>query len=304
MPDKRKQEKEKTSKERQAEKEQANDRIHKTKNMKGYSTREVAELLGLRQELIRSIARSGILDPARTEDNHYRFDFQDIIVLRTAKELLDAGVARSQVNRSLFSLKNRLPSSRSLTSIRISGDAGAVVIQEQDQVYNPDSGQFHFNFAVADLAGTVAPLARQAAQAAEASDQLTSEDWFDLGVDLEAVSPEDAPAAYQRALELDPRHSDAHINLGRLLQESGEFASAENHYRQALAAEPDNVLAAFNLGTLFEDMERLEDAIAAYKRASALADAHFNLSRLYELVGEHAQALEHLKTYRNLIDPH
>ena len=90
----------------------------------------------------------------------------------------------------------------------------------------------------------------------------------------------------------------------RLLQEAGEYDSAEEHYHHALQAEPDNVLAAFNLGTLFEDLGRIQDAINAYKRASNLADAHYNLSRLYELVGEHAEALKHLKTYRSLIDPH
>ncbi|MBT4163070.1 MAG: tetratricopeptide repeat protein [Gammaproteobacteria bacterium] len=271
--------------------------------MKGYSTRDIAELLELPPELIREIARAGIIEPARTPGNQYRFNFQDIIVLRTAKELLQAGVRRAQINNALFKLKMKLPSNRPLTSLRITGDGGAVVIREEDQVYNPDSGQLHFNFAIADLAGTVAPLARQAAEAASQSDQLTSDDWFDLGVDLEAVSPEDAPAAYLRALELDPYHSDAHVNIGRLLQEAGEYETAEDHYNHALTAEPDNVLAAFNLGTLFEDMGRIQDAITAYKQAANLADAHYNLSRLYELVGEHAEALKHLKTYRSLIDP-
>ena len=117
------------------------------------------------------------------------------------------------------------------------------------------------------------------------------------------MSPLDAPAAYLRALELDPYHADAHVNVGRLLQEAGEHESAEEHYKHALEVEPDNVLAAFNLGTLFEDMGKIQDAINAYKRAANLADAHYNLSRLYELVGEHAEALKHLKTYRRLIEP-
>ncbi|MCZ6503508.1 MAG: MerR family transcriptional regulator, partial [Gammaproteobacteria bacterium] len=174
--------------------------------MKGYSTRDIAELLELPQETIREIARSGILDPDRTPGQHYRFSFQDIIILRTAKELLDAGVGKSRINKTLFQLKIQLPSNRALSSLRISGDAGDVVIREDDRVYNPESGQIHFEFTVADLAGTVAPLARQAAEDAEASTQLSSDDWFDLGIDLEAVSPEDAPAAYLRALELDPYH--------------------------------------------------------------------------------------------------
>ena len=87
------------------------------------------------------------------------------------------------------------------------------------------------------------------------------------------------------------------------MQEAGEYGTAEEHYHKAMDAEPDNVLAAFNLGTLFEDMGRIQDAIGAYKKAVSFADAHYNLSRLYELVGEHTEALKHLKTYRSLIDP-
>lgn len=269
--------------------------------MKGYSTREVSELIELPESVIRDIAR-GVLDPDRNPNQHYRFSFQDIVILRTAKELLSSGVRRSTINRSLFELQRKLPANRPLTALRISGDSGAVVIREKDQVYNPVSGQIHFNFAVSELAGTVAPLARKAAEKAESSDRLSSDDWFDLGVDLEAVSPEDAPAAYIRALEIDPNHSDAHVNLGRLMQEADDLDAAEAHYRRALEAEPDNFLAAFNLGTLLEDMGRIKDAIEAYKKATSFADAHYNLSRLYELVGQHSEALKHLKTYRSLLD--
>ena len=270
--------------------------------MKGYSTREIAELLELPERTIRDIAR-GVLDPDRDDNQRYRFNFQDIVVLRTAKEMLGAGVPRSKINQSLFKLRSQLPTNRPLTALRISGDRGAVVIRDEDKIYNPESGQQHFDFSVSELAGEVAPLARKAAEEAEASEQLTSDDWFDLGVDLEAVSPEDAPAAYKRALELDPGHSDAHVNLGRLLQEAGNYDNAEQHYHKALDAEPDNVLAAFNLGTLLEDVGRIHDAISAYKKATSFADAHYNLSRLYELIGQHTEALKHLKTYRSLLDP-
>ena len=272
--------------------------------MKGYSTQEVSDLIELKASTIREFARTGILDPSRAHKNHYRFGFQDIVVLRTAKELMEAGISRAKINKALFKLKIQLPSDRSLTSLRIGCDGGSVVIRSQDQLYDPDSGQIHMNFSVADLAGSVAPLAKKAAERAQKDENMSSDDWFDLGVDLEAVSPDDAPAAYMRALELDPSHSDAHVNIGRLLQEAGQLESAEEHYQEALAAEEDNMLAAFNLGTLYEDMGRIEEAISVYKRAGNLADAHYNLSRLYELVGQHGAALEHLKAYRNLVDPH
>jgi tetratricopeptide (TPR) repeat protein len=269
--------------------------------MKGYSTREVAELLAMSPRVVREIARD-VIDAERDSHARYQFSFQDIVLLRTAKELVNSGVRQGKINRTLLSLQRRLPADRSLTSLRITGDGGAVVIREQDQVYNPESGQLHFNFAIAELAGSVAPLARRAAAKAATSDDLSSDDWFDVGVDLEAVSPEEAPAAYLRALALDPEYADAHVNLGRLMQESGDFIAAEDHYSHALLLEPEHALAAFNYGTLLEDMGRLEQAIEAYERATAFADAHYNLSRLFELLGRHELALAHLKTYRQLID--
>ena len=270
--------------------------------MKGYSTREVAELLALPPRVIREIAR-GVLDAERNNNAHYQFSFQDIVLLRTAKELIQGGVRQGKVNRTLMNLQRQLPANRSLTSLRITGDGGAVVIREQDQVYNPESGQLHFNFAIAELAGNVAPLARRAAAEAASSDDLSSDEWFDVGVDLEAVSPEEAPAAYLRALALDPDYADAHVNLGRLMQEAGDYEAAEQHYQSALALEPKHLLAAFNFGTLLEDMGRIELAIEAYERATQFPDAHYNLSRLFELLGQHQQALAHLKTYRQLTDP-
>ena len=271
--------------------------------MKGYSTKEVSDLLELEAPTIREFARAGVLDPARADGNQYRFAFQDIVVLRTAKDLMDAGIPRTRINKALYKLKSELPSNRSLTSLRIECDSGSVVIKDEDQLYDPDTGQMHINFSVAELAGSVAPLAKKAAENASKNDNMSSDDWFDLGVDLEAVSPQDAPAAYFKALELDPLHSDAHVNLGRLLQEDGKLEDAEKHYLKALSADEDNMLAAFNLGTLYEDLGKIQEAIDTYKKAGNLADAHYNLSRLYELVGEHGAALEHLKAYRQLVDP-
>ena len=269
--------------------------------MAGYTAKEVAELVELPRETIWELTRAGILEPDRTSA-FYQYSFQDLLILRTAKELIQDGVRKSRLNRALTSLKQRLPTSRPLSSIRISKDGGHIVVREENTVVNAESGQLHLNFDLGANPAVVSQLAKR--DDSDGGDEaLTADDWFDLGVDLEAVSPEDAPAAYLRALELDPSHSDAHVNIGRLLQEAGESAAAEQHYNLALSAEPDNVLAAFNLGTLFEDMGRLDDAISAYKRASSLADAHYNLSRLYELVGEHGEALKHLKTYRSLIEP-
>ena len=60
----------------------------------------------------------------------------------------------------------------------------------------------------------------------------------------------------------------------------------------------------FNLGIALEDRRRPNDAVKAYEQAIVadrrLADAYFNLARLYEEAGKKAAALRHLSIYRRL----
>jgi tetratricopeptide (TPR) repeat protein len=271
--------------------------------MKGYSTSEVSDLVNLPQEVIREFARTGLLDSEHQKSKHYRFSFQDIIILRTAKELNESGVNKSRLSKVLLKLKEDLPSGRSLTSFSIRVEGGNVLIRDNAELYNPETGQVLFDFTISDLAGEVAILSRKAFHEAEVSDHVVcSDDWFDLGVDLEAVSPADAPAAYLKAIEMDPQHSDAYTNLGRLAQEAQEYEAAERYYRSAITAEPQNVLAAFNLGTLMEDVGNTDAAIEAYTAAASFADSHHNLARLYELQGNHLMAERHLQTYKKMLD--
>ncbi len=75
---------------------------------------------------------------------------------------------------------------------------------------------------------------RRARAARAAAEPLDADEWYDLGFDLEAVDLEEARDAYRRALELAPDHADAHVNLGRLLQEGGDAARS----RRPLPAGP------------------------------------------------------------------
>src|SRR3989454_7451010 len=80
--------------------------------------------------------------------------------------------------------------------------------------------------------------------------------WYDLGLELEVAAPAEARDAYRRALELDPHHADAHVNLGRLLHEQRLVGEAERHYRLALRENPQPATAAVNLAIALEDLGR------------------------------------------------
>lgn len=275
----------------------------------GYSTREVARLLGLTEERARSFVRAGFVLPGRDARGGFVFSFQDLVVLRTAKGLAVSRVPLRRLRRALAKLVAELPRGRSLASVRIRAQGGHVIVQRGGELWEPESGQrlfpFELDFEVGELARRAAPLAgRFVASADQVRPPLDAEGWFELALDLEASAPHEAERAYRRALRLSPGDPAAALNLGRLLHERGELAAAEGLYRTALDRQPESPTAAFNLGVALQDLGRLGEAARAYRRAleldPAYADAHFNLAGVHERRGEEADAIRHLRQYREL----
>ncbi len=275
--------------------------------MKVYTVKNVARMLDLSVERVRSYAREGLLEPERGPRGEYRFSFQDLVLMRTAKGLLAADVAPRKVRSALRRLKQQLPGGRPLTGVRISAEGDRIVVQDSGAIWNPETGQTRFNFEVADLANKVAPHARRAARAALDSDEeMSADDWFALGTDLEPAAPDQALEAYCRALDIDTDHFDTRVNLGRLLHERGRLSAAETHFRLALGLRPKDSTALFNLAICLEDLGRTPEAVQAYRNTIdadvECADAYYNLARLYEVLGDSAAALRHLQAYRRLTD--
>src|SRR5436305_1290835 len=107
----------------------------------GYSTKDVAALLGLSAEQVRSYVRAGFLSPVQGPRGEYYFSFQDLILLRTAKGLLAARVPRRRVRLALQNLREQLPEDQPLTGVRISAQGHHVVARDGSDVWNPESGQ-------------------------------------------------------------------------------------------------------------------------------------------------------------------
>lgn len=204
----------------------------------------------------------------------------------------------------LASLKRQLPDDQHLTSVTIYADGGRVVAWNGSARWQPDSGQFLFNFDVQTVAKQVALPRAPAASKAPVPPPPTAQDWFQLATELEGSSPEEAQRAYHQALELDPTLSDAHVNLGRLYQEAKKPAQAEAHYRAAIRHAPADPIPPFNLAALLDDLGRTDEAIRAYRQAVErdpdCADAHYNLGLLFEKLGKRSEAIRHLSKARAL----
>jgi len=270
--------------------------------MGGYGVHDVSKMLGLSASQVRSYVRAGFLRPARGPRGALRFSFQDLVVLRTAQGLVAARIPPRRVRRALRRLREQLPQGLPLTGVHIAAEGDRIVVRDGGARWQPESGQVLFDFGVAEIVEKAAPFVAGLQPAGARS--LDADDWYEWGCDLEETTPDQAREAYRRALELDPRHAGALVNLGRLLHAAGAPGVAEAHYRTALDVHPDDETAAFNLGVVLEDLGRPEEAVAAYEHATRLdpscADAHYNVALLYERTGQTAAAVRHFKAYRKL----
>ncbi len=280
-----------------------------TQRPEHFDTAQVARIVGVTARRVRQCVDAGLLEPPRDPRGRLRFGFVDLVLLRTMRGLMAKGVPVPQIGRVLGSLRRQL-GERALTELTIYADGRRVVAWDGRSRWQPDSGQFLFNFEAERLvrgARKVAALPKRARTKKEReadAETASAEEWCDLALELEGESPIEAQAAYRHAIERDPTSVMAHINLGCLLHASGNHTAAERHYRKALKCAEDHALAWYNLGVLLEDRQRTEEALPAYERAITadplLGDAHYNLALLYERAGRKRDAVRHFAIYKRL----
>ena len=183
-----------------------------------------------------------------------------------------------------------------------------VLMTDELGAFDAVSGQAVFDFiddSTGDAGGAVIEAFPAHGQANKADDvDMSAEDWFDLGLELEATSAEQAREAYRRALEVDPSHADSRIHLGCLLRSVGLLASSAGHFRLLLALDPTNAEAAYALGDALERMRDEAGAFEAFRLTIKLdrrcGDAYVRLSRICERRGDREEALRLLEEYRGL----
>ena len=193
----------------------------------GYTLADLQTLLGLPPARVREWMRAGFLEPRPGADGEPRFSFLDLVLLRAAKGLAETGVTGRRVRQALAGLRETLPLGRPLAALRISAEDGRIVVRDGGEAWDPVSGQSVLDFHVADLARDARPLAERAAAAAlESAEELSADDWYELGLELEAAAPAEARDAYRRALA-----ADAHFNLAGIYEKRGEKALALRHLK-------------------------------------------------------------------------
>lgn len=269
-----------------------------------FDSTQAARIVGLPVARLRQCVRHALIVPRRTAGGRYRFDFADLRLLRTTRGLLERRVPLARIARVLRALRDHLGGGP-LTQLSVAVEGDAIVVNDGTVTWQPESGQFVLPLTAAAADGRPAPVVTPLpTPPPQEMPILSSDEWCDLAMEIESTSPLEARAAYHHALDLDPDHLVARINLGRLLHADGNLRGAEAQFRDAVRSDPGCGLGWYNLGVVLEDAGRQPEAVETYERAVAcapdLADAHWNLALLYERAGRNEDALRHLQIYRHL----
>jgi tetratricopeptide (TPR) repeat protein len=267
-----------------------------------YSVRDVERVLQLSPATTRSLIRAGFVNPARGPRREYRFSFQDLILLRTARALLAAKIPAKRIRRSLESLRRELPESMPLSGLAISAVGDHVVVRDGEARWQAEGGQYVLGLDVSLQNGVLHVVEHKDSTPAAAAEPA---DWFGQALALESSDAQAALSAYARAVEAEPDNVAAWTNWGRLLHEAGRTQEAADVYQRALKRAGADSLLLYNQGVLLEDLGDAGAALRAYQSALEedpdFADCHYNLARLYESLGKPQHAIRHLGQYRRLV---
>ena len=125
-----------------------------------YSFRDVATIFDVPESRLRYWAQTGFINPSVRHDGRRFYTFADLIQVRAAKGLLDAGLSLQRVRKNLDALRAIVPTvDYPASKMRICSDGETVVARDDDdQFFEPLTGQLVMEFSVETLSSRVADV--------------------------------------------------------------------------------------------------------------------------------------------------
>src|SRR6202045_2518484 len=163
--------------------------------MRSYSVSDVERVLHLSRSTIRGLVAAGFVTPERGARREYRFSFRDLIVLRTARALIEAKVPRKRIRRSLEDLRRHLPDTVPLSGLSICAVGERVVVRDGKARWQADNGQYLLGLDVALENGVLHMVERSEVSSnggingtnGHETAPKTAEQWFNEGLELESA---------------------------------------------------------------------------------------------------------------------
>jgi DNA-binding transcriptional MerR regulator len=117
--------------------------VRRATSDESYRSGEVTQILGITRRQLHYWARTGLVRPSRTtRGGHHRYSFRDLVALKTAKRLIDAGVSVQGIRRSIEALQRRLPEvRRPLAELVLVATGDVVLVLQEDAAFEAVTGQ-------------------------------------------------------------------------------------------------------------------------------------------------------------------
>jgi tetratricopeptide (TPR) repeat protein len=135
---------------------------------------------------------------------------------------------------------------------------------------------------------------------------------LDMAADLaiRAGEKRKAIALLEQAVGLEPSLVDAHVTLGYLYYDAGDYEASASEFQAALVWDTVNLSALVGLGNAYRKMQNYDKAIVSYQQAIKqypdCADCYFDLAVAFlenkpaqqDEPGHYKKALEHFQNYK------
>jgi DNA-binding transcriptional MerR regulator len=286
-----------------------------------YSVAEAARMFALPEARLRNWSQTGFITPSVRAGGRRYYAFTDLVAVKVAKELLDAGHPLKRVRRSLDALREQVPGEASpLSRLRIRSDHDRIVVDAANGRFEASTGQCLLDFDLQDVRDQVAEVRSlpwvgsddpvgfgTTAYDAFLHGNEAEARWHDAGAPGPAHPAfREAKAAYEEAIELDDAFAAAWTNLGGLLAAGGDLEAARDHFDEALRCDPDQEEARCNLAELALRDGDFDLAIEGFRAVLSNdpdhLEAHYGVARALLRVGGQAQAKAHLERFCQAVE--
>lgn len=108
-----------------------------------FSSSQICTIAGISRRQLQYWDKSGLVNPShKTGGGHGRYTFSDLISIRAAKKLIDAGISVQRIRKSLGQLKQILPTiKRPLEELTLVATGDVILVFYEDAAFEALSGQ-------------------------------------------------------------------------------------------------------------------------------------------------------------------
>ncbi|MGH9967086.1 MAG: tetratricopeptide repeat protein [Pyrinomonadaceae bacterium] len=228
-----------------------------------YSVREIKQLFGLSERTIRRWTDQGIIQgTSLPETNDYTYDFHALTQFRRVRELRSQGQSIRQIEAELQGQLNLFRGEVGRLARLLSPFEEALLLHEAGDSKAADCYLEAIN---------------EGDNVAEAYCNLAI-------INLEQGNVAGALDNFTLSLKSDPRHVEAHYNLGNVYYDAGELPLARLHYEAATHIAPEFSLVYFNLALVYHKLSEGAAASAALEKYIQLEPDDEEIEALRQLL--------------------